>query len=433
MIFVNMIFVDREEELESLKKRISSPNFELIIIYGRRRIGKTSIALRAIEGMEKNSVYYLATERNNLPKFKEVCKLKFPEIDYVKEDWEALFNFLKDKIIIIDEFPYMIEEDKTMLSTLQRIVDTVLSNTRTKLILIGSSISVMEDVLTYKSPLYGRRTGSMKIKELKFKSLKNYGFDIDEAIKIYGFAGGVPLYLNKVKPPFIKWINDELKRVDSFIRDEVDFLLRYEFRDISTYKEILYAIALGKNTLGEIKDFVKIGGDVSSYLKKIERIELISREIPVMETNVKKGVYVIVDNFTNFWFRFVYPNLSLIEEGKYELDDKKYNEYLGIVFEKVAREYIKDKYSIRKIGRQWYKDVEIDILAIGDEIIAGECKWSDGVNPDKVLAELEDKTRRLRIEVDKYVVFAKNFSKKEKLEGNVKLVDLEELRRWYLS
>ncbi|ARM75253.1 ATP-binding protein [Acidianus manzaensis] len=431
MIFMNMIFIDRERELESLRKRLNSSNFEFIVIYGRRRIGKTTLILKAIQDMENNSVYYLATEKNNLQKFKDVCKLKFPEIEYIKEDWEALFHFLKDKIIIIDEFPYMIEEDKTILSTFQKIVDNIL-NTKTKLILVGSSISVMEDVISYKSPLYGRRTASMKIKELTFKNLKNYGFDIEEAVKIYGFTGGVPLYLNKVKPPFYEWINEELKKVDSFVKDEMDFLLRYEFKEISTYKEILFAISLGKNNLGEIKDFVKVNGDISSYLKKLERIELISREIPVTETNSKRGKYVILDNFTNFWFRFIYPNLSLIEEGKYEIDKNEYNQYLGFIFEKIAKEYVKSRYSVKKIGRQWWKDIEIDILALGNTKIAGECKWSEDVNPSKILANLEDKLKKLKISVDKYIIFAKSFTNYEKLD-NTELVDLETLRRWYLS
>jgi len=431
-----MIFVNRENELESLRRRLKSQSFELIIIYGRRRIGKTALVLEAIKGLENESIYYLATERNNLLKFKDIVERKFPEVKYIKEDWEALFNFLKDKIIIIDEFPYMIEEDTTILSAFQKIVDTMLVNTRTKLILIGSSISMMQDAISYKSPLYGRRTASIKLGELKFKSLKYFGFDLEEAIRVYGFAGGVPLYLNKVKTPFFTWINEELKKPDSFIKDEVDFLLKYEFREIGTYKEILYAISLGKNTLGEIKDFVKVGGDISSYLRKLERIELISREVPVAistKEGKKRGRYVINDNFVNFWFRFVYPNLSLIEEGKFEIDENEYNEYLGFIFEKIAREYVRDKYNVRKIGRHWFKDVEIDLLGIGEIKVAGEVKWSEDVDSVKLVSKLEEKLRRLGIsEVKKYIIFAKSFSRIEKM-NDVELIDLDKLREWYLS
>ncbi|MCG3109907.1 hypothetical protein L3N51_02204 [Metallosphaera sp. J1] len=431
MIFVDMIFVDREKELESLSERLESPNFELVIIYGRRRIGKTSLILRAISNRE-DTIYYYATEKNNLQKFKELAQRKFQEIKYVKEDWESIFHFLRDKVIVIDEFPYLISEDKSILSTFQKIVDEM-RESKTKIILLGSSISVMEDVLSYKSPLYGRRTASLKIGELRFRDLHRFGFSGEEAVRVYGFAGGVPMYLSRVRSPFLEWINQELRRVDSFLRDEMDFMLRYEFRDIATYKEILRAISMGRNTLNEIRDYVRVGGDISSYLKKLERIDLIAREIPVTESvRSKRGRYVIRDNFTNFWFRFIYPNLSLIEQGIYELTGEEYNGYLGLIFERVCREYTRDRFGVRKVGRQWWKDVEIDVLGLGKVRIAGECKWSENVDPYRIVTSLEDKIARLGLTVDKYAVFARSFTKKEKMD-NVELVDIDDLNRWLSS
>jgi Predicted ATPase (AAA+ superfamily) len=146
MIFMNM--VDRERELQALKKRFSSNDLELIIIYGRRRIGKTFLILNAVNGYD--FIYYLATEKNNLRKFKELAESKYEDIKYVKEDWEAIFHYLRDKIIIIDEFPYMIKEDESVLSTFQKIVDETLKGSKTKLILLSSSISMMEDAISYK-------------------------------------------------------------------------------------------------------------------------------------------------------------------------------------------------------------------------------------------------------------------------------------------
>ncbi|MCI2415760.1 MAG: ATP-binding protein [Candidatus Aramenus sp.] len=422
-----MIFVDRERELEAIKKRLESDSLELIVIYGRRRIGKTSLALRAVEGYP--FVYYLAVEgKNNLSKFKQTAEIHFPEVKYVKEDWESLFYFLKDKVIVIDEFPYLIKEDSSIPSVLQKIIDEVLKGSKTKVILLGSSISMMSDLLSYKSPLYGRRTSSINLKELRFKDLRKFGFDVVEGIRIYGFAGGVPYYLSKVKTPFLSWINEELKRVDSFVKDEMDFLLRYEFTEISTYKEILLAIAQGKNTLGEIRDFVRVGGDISSYMRKLERIGLIRREVPVLG-NSKRGRYTIADNFAKFWFKFVYPNLSEIEEGKFELGEKEYNQYLGSVFEEVAKEYVKEKYRVSNVGRHWFKDVEIDILDKGLRV-AGECKWSDNVDGIRVLHELEDKLKRLKLDVNKIIIFAKSFQRTENFE-RVEYIDLDKLRKWY--
>lgn len=415
-----MNMVDRERELQALKKRLSSNDLELMIIYGRRRIGKTFLILNAVNGYD--FIYYLATEKNNLRKFKELTESKYEDIKYVKEDWEAIFHYLRDKIIIIDEFPYMIKEDESILSTFQKIVDETLKGSKTKLILLGSSISMMEDAISYKSPLYGRRTASIELKELKFKDLKGFNFSLIDAIHVYGFAGGVPFYLTKAKTPFLKWINAELKEVDSLIKDEIDFMLRYEFSEIGTYKEILHAISSGKNTLGEIKDFVRISGDVSSYLNKLEKIGIVGKEFPY---KMKKGArYYIKDNFTLFWFTFIYPNLSLIEEGIYEIKEDEYNVYLGRIFEKIAREYVEDVYKV-KVERLWSKDVEIDIYGDG---IAGECKWSEGINGEKVLYELKRKVEDLGLDVKKYIIFAKSFSKTNE---EAEFIDLKKLEQWY--
>jgi AAA+ ATPase superfamily predicted ATPase len=133
---------------------------------------------------------------------------------------------------------------------------------------------------------------------------------------------------------------------------------------------------------------------------------------------------VILDNFAAFWFRFVYPNLSRIEEGNYEVKEGEYNEYLRRVFERVAREYVADVYKA-STSRAWRGEVEVDIYGDG---IAGECKWSEGVDYKEVLDELKEKAERLNLEVKKFVVFAKSFSRA--CEG-ADLVDLKRLEEWY--
>ncbi len=166
-----MKFVDREEELKALKDRLNSDNFELVVIYGRRRIGKTRLVLEAVKNREH--IYYLAVEGENLKHFKRFASKVVPEVEYVQEDWESYFHFLKDKIVVIDKFSNLIKENPKVVSTFQCIVDLELKNTKTKLILLGSSISMMSDkVLSYKSPLFGRRTALMKLKPLKFFHLR---------------------------------------------------------------------------------------------------------------------------------------------------------------------------------------------------------------------------------------------------------------------
>ena len=196
-------FKNRKKELYELKKILESNNFELVIIYGRRRIGKTALVLEATK--KYNRLYFLATEENNLERFYDLCMKKFPEVRKLKKSYEILFDFLKDKVdvIIIDEFQNMIKENKNIVSIFQIIVDDILVNTKIKLFLLGSSVSMITSkVLSYKSPLYGRRTASLNLKKIKFKDLKEFfpKASFEELIKIYGFADGIPFYLIKIDP-----------------------------------------------------------------------------------------------------------------------------------------------------------------------------------------------------------------------------------------
>ena len=384
-------FVDREEELKVLRERLCSDAFELIVIYGRRRIGKTRLILESVRGMKH--VYYLAVEGDNLRHFKRVASRVVPELRHSREDWESYFNFLKDKIVIIDEFPNMIKEDPRILSLFQRLVDTVLWDTKTKLVLLGSSVSIMGSrVLGYKSPLYGRRTSTLRLGPLKFRHLKEFfpHASWEELVEIYGLTGGIPYYIEKVEVPFWEWLGEELRRPDSFLRYEMDFLMKYEFSEVTTYRKILEAIAFGKNTPKEIREFVGLRhSDITPYLKNLIETGFVVREVPVTEgPRSKRGRYYLSDNFTAFWFRYVFPNLSAIEEGMFDVEEirKDYSNYLGRVFEEVGEQLIIElgkrgelPFKPTKIGRWWFRDREVDVVALNHEekkALLVEVKWS---------------------------------------------------------
>ena len=410
-----MKFVDRVDELEALRERLDSETFELIVIYGKRRVGKTRLVLEAVKG--KEHVYYLAVEGDNLRHFKRVASRLVPEIFYAQEDWEAYFNFLKGKIAVIDEFPSLIKEDPKIVSLFQRIVDLILSHTNTKLILLGSSISMMSDrVLSYRSPLYGRRTASLKLKPLNFFHLREFfpHLQWDELVEVYGFADGIPYYLEKIEPPFWKWLENELKKPDTFLKDELDFLMRYEFSDATTYKRILEAVALGKNTPKEIREFIRAKhSDITQYLKNLMETEFIVKKVPVTENErSKKGRYFIGDNFVAFWFRYMYPNLSSIEEGIFDVEEikKDYANYLGTVFEEIARQFLIElnkrgmlplKFS--KIGGWWHKGEEIDLVALNErerKALVVEVKWRELRKNEtrRILEGLRDKAELIGLE-----------------------------------
>ncbi|AMQ18723.1 ATP-binding protein [Thermococcus peptonophilus] len=441
-----MPFVDRKEELESLRERLLSENFELVVIYGRRRVGKTRLVLEAVKGIPH--VYYLAVEGDNLRHFRETAERIFPEVRYSREDWEGTLHALKGKVIVIDEFPNLIKEDPKVLSVFQRAIDIDLSNSGTKLILLGSSVGMMaEKVLSYKSPLYGRRTGSMKLKPMSFFALKEFFPEAswEELVEIYGLTDGIPFYITRVKLPFWEWLEKELKDPVSFFRDEVDFLLRYEFSEISTYKRILEAIALGRTTPKEIRDFTGMRhSDITPYLRNLISVDLLIREVPVTEKPTsKRGRYYLADNFLAFWFRFVYPNLSRIEEGTFEVAEirETYPHYLGRVFEKVARQFLvgmnkagKLPFRLTKIGRWWYKGEEIDLVALNErerKALFVEVKWKDlGKREARgILKDLERKAELVGLEdwERSYGLIAKGIDGKDGLREESFLVwDLKE-------
>ncbi|MFH1126563.1 MAG: ATP-binding protein [archaeon] len=451
-----MKFINRKRELRALKDKLDSANLEFYVIYGRRRVGKTTLVLASVK--DKEFVYYLATEENNLRKLKDVAKRIEPRVEYAKEDLESIFSFLKDKIVIIDEFPNLIKENPKVVSEFQRIVDVQLKGTRTKLVLLGSSISMMENyVLSYNSPLYGRKTGQLKLRALKFRELDDFFPEstIIECIEIYGFSDGIPYYLEKVDVPFWKWLDDELKKVDTFFKSEIDFLMKYEFSDVGTYKKILEAIAFGNTKLGSIKNYIGVKGtDITPYLKNLIMVELVEKSTPLIDNaKSRKGRYYIKDNFVNFWFRFINPNISFLEEAIFSSDEirKGYSHYLGGVFERICGEFLVEKrdalpFSFQNIGRQWgtvkgaeagKNQYEIDIVTLNaqtNEMGFFECKYKSLKYDEakKILDELIGKSSYVDWNTGKrreyFGLIAKKIENKDKLREMGYLVfDLEDM------
>ncbi|MEA3254527.1 MAG: ATP-binding protein [Candidatus Altiarchaeota archaeon] len=437
-------FKDRVKELKELEDALDSDRFELTVIYGRRRIGKTELILSATKNRER--IYYLAVGEKNLERFYEHCLRHFPEVSRLRMDWITLFEFLKNNVdvIIIDEFQNLIKEDGNILHIFQSITDLTLKDSQLKMFLLGSSVSMMTSkVLSHKSPLYGRRTGSMELKAIPFFELDKFfpKYGIKELIEIYGLADGIPLYLMKIDRKFWPWLHGEILRGRSFLRDEVDFLMRYEFEDVSTYKLILEAIAHGKTKMNEIKDFMKVRRtDISPYLRNLVEVKMIQRTVPVTEkTTSRRGRYYLSDNFIKFWFRYIYPNMSAIEEGIYDVKQIRadYNNYLGPVFENVARQFLvrerKNIFDFNKIGRWWYKDNEIDIIALSEQTkkaLFCECKWKENISAGKIFNELRIKSGEFQWHNDErtecFTIFAKSF--KEKIDTpNLMLFDLKDL------
>lgn len=443
-----MVFINRSLELEEIREILDSKKFELIIIYGRRRIGKTELILHSTKDQKR--IYYLGVGRQNLDRFYSVCGNYDPAVLTLRKDYEIILTDLSKKVnvIIFDEFQNLIMEDSNILNILQSVIDQKLKSTSLKLFLLGSSVSMLKSyILSYKSPLYGRRTGAIKLQSINFFELKSFfpWASVKELIEIYGFTDGIPQYLIQVNKTFWSWLEENLLKKRSFLHDEVDFLLRYEFENPNTYKSILQAIAFGKTKLNEIRIYCKMERtDLSPYLRNLIEVDLIVREIPITE-NLKSrmGRYYIKDNFLKFWFRFIFPNVSSIEARIFNvaLIQSNYSEYLGRIYENIAKQYlIRTKlFEFSKIGRWWWKKNEIDLVALNEltkEILFVECKWQDNINPQEILIKLKEKTKQVKWNLDDrkefYALFARNFTRKiSKYNGKkvfcIDLMDIEKM------
>ncbi|MEX2705270.1 MAG: ATP-binding protein [Candidatus Freyrarchaeum guaymaensis] len=455
-------FVDRERELEFLEERYSSGKPELLVIYGRRRIGKTALLMRFTRN--KPHLYFLAAEK---PFRDSVRELKELFADYLNDnlfrladvgDLETLFReFFQRKgservVLIIDEFPVLIEAYRPVVSVLQRLWDTHLSKRRDLvMVLCGSSIGMMEtDVLGYRSPLYGRRTGQWMLGEMDFFDIGGFfpTYSVEDLVKVYSVVGGVPGYLASFsgEKSFTENLVENVFSKGGYLYEEAEILLRQELRKPANYFAILRAIAAGKETFGKIVDETGLDKSlVSKYLSVLQNLRIVERELPALtsakaKTRMKKGRFVITDNYFRFWFRFVYPNRGVLESG--ELDTfmlrftPEFNTYLGEAFEDICRKYILRrllKESFTEVGRWWHKGEEIDIVARNSRLIVAEAKWSNLSAEDAqiILDRLEIKAQKIKQAKKKhYVLLARKIENKNKLrDTHHSAYDLEDVAK----
>ncbi|MFW6141249.1 MAG: ATP-binding protein [Candidatus Saliniplasma sp.] len=428
-------FIDRKEELSFLEQKYESDEFELLLIYGRRRIGKTELIKRFIE--DKTSIYCLASLEDKEKQLENITTKIHGYFGGIKPDvqrWTDLFEYFSKKaqkktVLVIDEFPYLVEENKSIPSYFQKFVDEYLKDKDLILILCGSSISMMEDLMSYKNPLYGRRSGQIDLRSFSFKEARKIipETDLEESIRYYSVFGGVPFYLQKLDGPTLeKDIKEKVCRNTEILYEEPHILLRQEFRKPNRYFSIMESIASGKTTPKAISDDTKIPlQSISKYLKELQRIRLIRHEIPITarKKSSRRGVYRIEDNFFDFWFHFIGPHLSDVEEGRkgfvedYVMTDL--DKYVGKKFENICMEFLKEElkhdFRFTKIGRWWYREEEIDIVALNekeDQIYLGECKWSKNKVGLDLLKNLKDKAKEVRWRVknreETYALFSRS-------------------------
>ena len=420
------MLIDRDAERAALEREYVRDRASFVVVYGRRRIGKTALLVDFLKG--KRGVYFLATEESeaqNRAAFAAAVG-EFLDDDLIKhaafDRWDDLFDRLTQgesqrTVIVIDEFQYLGKANGAFPSVLQRIWDTMLSGRNVMLVLCGSLISLMvEQTLAHGSPLYGRRTAQLHMKQLPFSCYGEFfpGEPSERRlVELFSVTGGVPKYIelfDAVGDIYESIAKNVLDR-SSFLYDEPNFLLQREVGEVGSYFSIIKAIAAGNRKLGKMAAMLEAKQtSLTRYLKVLADLDIVEREVPVTDPNPQKsksGQYRVKDNFLLFWFRYVFPSLGLIESGHADVVGERIarnfiDGHVAYVYERVCQEKVWDMaaegawpFVPTKVGRWWGAgDVEVDVVALdvqGGSLALCECKfWKEPVGAN-VLRGLEAK------------------------------------------
>jgi len=436
------MFVGREMELDSLNKSFDKGIFQFPVIYGRRRVGKTTLINEFCK--DKKCIYFVAlqsTAKENLEILSaqilaalapDAPKNPFPSF---REAIDYVFARSKEEqfIFAIDEYPYLAKSDKSTSSVIQAAIDKHQTDSKLFLILCGSSMSFMEkQVLGYKSPLYGRRTSQFKLQPFDYlvSARMLSSFSNEDRILLYSVTGGIPEYLSRIDGKLSAKENIRSLFFDTSGRlfEEPENLLKQELRIPETYNAIITAVADGSSRLNEIATKVGIEtSQCSKMLSNLISLGLVKKEHPVTEKSSRKTIYLLSDWMFVFWYRFVKPELSRITMGlgKRACDEvfvEQINSHVGHAFEECAKQYlwrllIENSFpiSFKTLGRWWgnnpkeKREEEIDFIAFtGAKAVFGECKWRNAVVGEEVLNDLVRKSELFPTFSEKlYVLFSK--------------------------
>ena len=469
----NNIFIGRKKELKLLEELYNSQKFEMLILRGRIKVGKSYLLNHFSKKYQNNTVFFTAdksAEKSNVKSFCEELNnvLKFGTFLNSFETWKDVFSFFKDielkqrLVIIIDEFTYLHSSNPAFDSILQNAIDRVLKQKNVFLILCGSEVSTIEDIIDDSTkPLYGRKTAELKLEPFSYLEAKEFfpKYSNEEALTVYSILGGTPLYLSlfddslSIRENIIK----NCLSTTGYLFNEVENLLRMELKETSFYKNIILAINSGASNLNTIRD--KVGEDsakISKYISVLINLGYIKKEIPCGEKDrIRNTLYSISDNYFAFYFAFIFKHRNILNgfispEIFYEkeMTNEKLNAFIGKRFEDICKAYLKQQFYLGKmpfypqeIGRWWgnnpilKKQEEIDILALDDEnAIICECKYTNEKFDLKQLKDLEQSALCINKENKSFIIFSKSgvTTKVEELiidDSNYKVLTIEDLYR----
>lgn len=457
------MFLCREKELNSLNKKYFAGNFEMVVMYGRRRVGKTALIREFCK--DKPTIFFSALDdtaegnlralSNSISTYEGIEGATFDNFDAAIK---RITQLGQDKriVLVIDEYLYLAKAEPSISSRLQHVIDHQWQDSKLFVILCGSSMSFMANqVLGDKSPLYGRRTAQYKILPLDYEDTARFypKATLEDKALIYGITGGIPLYILRLQ--YLTSIKgalcDNMFDTASFLFEEPNNLLKQELREPALYNSIIGAIATGASRLNEIATKTGlVSGHCSKYLDTLMELGIVCKETPVTEKLGKKSFYYLADNYFRFWYRFIPKALPAINMGimeqYYDANiGAQLSHYMGLVFEQMCRAYLakqarKGLY-LTEIGQWWgtdpkiKKQVQIDIVAStleGDKYLVGSCKYKNepiGVDEYELLKQYAQAFGKGKEYL--YYIFSKSgFTeglRKLQEEGKVVLITLEDM------
>ncbi|PLS29531.1 ATP-binding protein [Bifidobacterium parmae] len=446
------MFVGRTRELATLERRWNSSRFECVIVYGRRRVGKTTLINRFLDG--RPSIFFPAIESNaarNLENLSRSIALyraaagddglaDTADAAPVYQDFasalEAVFSLARRKrlALVIDEYPYLAKADRSISSVLQHAIDRHKDDSRLMIILCGSSMSFMErQVLGYSSPLYGRRTAQIKVDPFGYADTRTFlpRYGAEDAAIAYGLTGGIPQYLRQIDDA--ESITDNIRwniiDPDCYLFEEPGNLLKQELRSPSEYNAVIQAIASGASRANAIATACHMEtASCATYLRNLIDLGILYKETPFGEHAPRKTIYRIKDSFFRFWYRYIPANLPLIQSGNVDIAAERItrsiNDFMGPVFEDICTQWLwahdttgELPFLILDSGRWWGADPrtrsqeEIDIVATGEDpktMLFCECKWRSVPTGLRQLETLRSRAELLHPAHGYYMLFSKN-------------------------
>lgn len=424
---VDAEFWDREQELAFLEKQYQQPGSNLVVIYGRRRVGKTTTIARFSAG--KPNVIYLADRSMETTLMQRLLGAiaRFLEDDLLAQvtppDWDWIFgqlvhraDFRQKIVLVIDEFQALAQVNRAFPSILQRLWDTELKSRNLMLILCGSLVGMMyRTTLAYDSPLYGRRTGQLRMRPLRFSALCETFTDrsFNEVVELYAVSGGVPVYVEALADgSLMEQIDESVLDPGGRLYDEPRFVLSGEISDTTTFFSILQVIAAGNRQQTHIAGKLGLSTSyLSSYLRILLDLEVLEKRMPVTADprRSRRSLYYVGDHFFDFWFRYVYPYQGELESGRPAIARadirQTFDQYVSRTFEDCARDWLwhlhdqgQLPFELHKLGSWWNKRTEIDIMGLNNtthDVVFGECKWSQSPVGFDVLKGLYNKAQQV--------------------------------------